>query len=128
MTNDDSDDSSSSKVVGSCLMARETKVIHSPPSLTSILDDDETIDQDELAMLKDLFKFRCTLRGDALVKFVFLMDSVNEKNESIEELESHLEDEKLRFNLLKQELKMKGAYLKVLCNKLKPLNLIRLKI
>ena len=105
MTNDDSDDSSSSKVVGSCLMARETKVIHSPPSLTSILDDDETIDQDELAMLKDFFKFKCTLRGDALVKFDFLMDSVNEKNESIEELESHLEDEKLRFNLLKQELK-----------------------
>ena len=104
-TNDLSKDSSSSKVVGSCLMARETKVIHSPPSLSSILDDNENDDQDEDAIIKSLFKVRCTLRGDALVKFDFLMDSLNERDESIEELESHIEDEKRRFNLLRQELK-----------------------
>ena len=104
-TDDDSDDSYPSKVVGSCLMEREAKVMQSPPSLTSILDDDETVDQDEHAILKGLFKVRCTLRGDALVKFDFLMDSLNERDESIEELESHVEDEKRRFNLLKQELK-----------------------
>ena len=33
------------------------------------------------------------------------MDSLNERDESIEELESHMEDEKRRFNLLRQELK-----------------------
>ena len=45
------------------------------------------------------------LRGDAVVKLDFLMDSLNERDESIEELESHIENEKRRFNLLRQELK-----------------------
>ncbi|KAK1667802.1 hypothetical protein QYE76_055961 [Lolium multiflorum] len=75
---DDSDDSPSSTIVGSCLMARETK---------------------------ELYKVRCTLRGEALVKFDFLMDSLKERDESIEELEYHLNDKKRRFNLLRQELK-----------------------
>ncbi|KAK1670539.1 hypothetical protein QYE76_058698 [Lolium multiflorum] len=105
MTCDDSDDSSSSTVVGSCLMAREAKVMESPPSLSSILDDDNTDNLDEDDVLKGLFKVRCTLRGDALVKFDFLMDSLNQRDESIEELESHIENEKRRFNLLRQELK-----------------------
>ncbi|KAK1558105.1 hypothetical protein QYE76_018194 [Lolium multiflorum] len=47
----------------------------------------------------------CTLRGEALVKFDFLMDSLKEKDESIEELEYHLNDKERRFNLLRQELK-----------------------
>ncbi|KAK1642256.1 hypothetical protein QYE76_060061 [Lolium multiflorum] len=76
----------------------------SPPSLSSILDD-ETVNQDEEAVLKGLFKVRCTLCGDALVKFDFLMDSLNERDESIEELEFLVKDEKRRFNLLRQELK-----------------------
>ncbi|KAK1677131.1 hypothetical protein QYE76_037979 [Lolium multiflorum] len=101
---DDPDDISPSTIVGSCLMAREAKVMESPPSLSSILDD-ETDNQDEVAMLKELFKARCTLRGDALVKFGYLMDSLKERNESIEELEYHMNDEKRRFNLLRQELK-----------------------
>ncbi|KAK1669182.1 hypothetical protein QYE76_057341 [Lolium multiflorum] len=50
-------------------------------------------------------KPRCTLRGEALVKFDFLMDSLKEKDESIEELEYHLNDKERRFNLLRQELK-----------------------
>ncbi|KAK1685960.1 hypothetical protein QYE76_046808, partial [Lolium multiflorum] len=47
----------------------------------------------------------CTLRGEALVKFDFLMDSLKEKDESIEELEYHLNEKERRFNLLRQELK-----------------------
>ncbi|KAK1650213.1 hypothetical protein QYE76_068018 [Lolium multiflorum] len=78
--------------------------MESPPSLSSVLDD-ETENQEELAMLKELYKVRCTVRGDALVKFDFLMDSLKEKDESIEELEYHLNDKERRFNLLRQELK-----------------------
>ncbi|KAK1631554.1 hypothetical protein QYE76_005869 [Lolium multiflorum] len=48
---------------------------------------------------------RCTLRGEALVKFDFLMDSLKEKDESIEELEYHLNEKERIFNLLRQELK-----------------------
>ncbi|KAK1682100.1 hypothetical protein QYE76_042948 [Lolium multiflorum] len=101
---DDSDDSPFSTTVGSCLMARETKVMESPPSLSSVLDD-ETENQEEMALLKELYKVRCTLRGEALVKFDFLMDSLKEKDESIEELEYHLNEKERRFNLLRQELK-----------------------
>ncbi|KAK1619964.1 hypothetical protein QYE76_025481 [Lolium multiflorum] len=64
---DDSDDSPSSPIIGSCLMARETKVMEPPPSLSSVLDD-ENEDQEELTMLKELYDVRCTLRGEALVK------------------------------------------------------------
>ncbi|KAK1646858.1 hypothetical protein QYE76_064663 [Lolium multiflorum] len=102
---DDSDDSSSSTTVGSCLMARETKVMEPPPSLSSVLDN-EAENQDELTVLKELYNVRCTLRGEALVKFDFLMDSLKEKDESIEELEYHLNDKERRFNLLRQELKI----------------------
>ncbi|KAK1698030.1 hypothetical protein QYE76_014727, partial [Lolium multiflorum] len=101
---DDSDDSSSSTTIGSCLMARETKVMESPPSLSSVLDD-EAENQKELNVLKELYNVRCTLRGEALVKFDFLMDSLKEKDESIEELEYHLNEKERRFNLLRQELK-----------------------
>ncbi|KAK1606085.1 hypothetical protein QYE76_029758 [Lolium multiflorum] len=101
---DDSDDSTSSTIVGSCLMARETKVMEPPPSLSSVLDD-EAENQEELIVLKELYNVRCTLRGEALVKFDFLMDSLKEKDESIEELEYHLNDKERRFNLLIQELK-----------------------
>jgi hypothetical protein len=36
-------------------MARETKVMESPPSLSSVLDD-ETENQEELVVLKELYK------------------------------------------------------------------------
>ncbi|KAK1698193.1 hypothetical protein QYE76_014890 [Lolium multiflorum] len=75
-----------------------------PPSLSSVLDN-EAENQDELTVLKELYNVRCTLRGEALVKFDFLMDSLKEKDESIEELEYHLNDKERRFNLLRQELK-----------------------
>ncbi|KAK1619399.1 hypothetical protein QYE76_024916 [Lolium multiflorum] len=101
---DDSDDSPSSPIIGSCLMARETKVMEPPPSLSSVLDD-ENEDLEELIVLKELYDVRCTLRGEALVKFDFLMDSLKEKDESIEELEYQLNEKERRFNLLRQELK-----------------------
>ncbi|KAK1685797.1 hypothetical protein QYE76_046645 [Lolium multiflorum] len=101
---DDSDDSTSSTTIGSCLMARETKVMEPPPSLSSVLDD-ENENLDELIVLKELYDVRCTLRGEALVKFDFLMDSLKEKDESIEELEYQLNEKERRFNLLRQELK-----------------------
>ncbi|KAK1628292.1 hypothetical protein QYE76_002607 [Lolium multiflorum] len=75
-----------------------------PPSLSSVLDN-EAENQEELTVLKELYNVRCTLRGEALVKFDFLMDSLKEKDESIEELEYHLNDKERRFNLLRQELK-----------------------
>ncbi|KAK1679423.1 hypothetical protein QYE76_040271 [Lolium multiflorum] len=78
--------------------------MESPPCLSSVLDD-ETENQEEMAMLKELYKVRCTLHGEALVKFDYLMDSLKERDESIEELDYHLNDEKRRFNLLRQELK-----------------------
>jgi hypothetical protein len=85
-------------------MARETKVMEPPPSLSSVLDD-ENENQEELIVLKELYDVRCTLRGEALVKFDFLMDSLKEKDESIEELEYQLNEKERRFNLLRQELK-----------------------
>ncbi|KAK1594663.1 hypothetical protein QYE76_008235 [Lolium multiflorum] len=103
-TQDDDSDDSPSTIVGSCLMERETKVMEPPPSLSSVIDD-ENENQEELIVLKELYDVRCTLRGEALVKFDFLMDSIKEKDESIEELEYHLNEKERRFNLLRQELK-----------------------
>ena len=97
--------SSSSSGMHICLMARGSKVSPTLNPNTSSNDESDDDEQDEDAMLKGLFKVRCTLRGDALVKFDFLMDSLNDREESIVEMESHMEDEKRRFNLLVQELK-----------------------
>ncbi|KAK1594665.1 hypothetical protein QYE76_008237 [Lolium multiflorum] len=64
-----------------------------------------TLPLQSLALVLWKGKPRCTLRGEALVKFDFLMDSIKEKDESIEELEYHLNEKERRFNLLRQELK-----------------------
>ncbi|KAK1620146.1 hypothetical protein QYE76_025663 [Lolium multiflorum] len=85
-----------------CLMAKGPKVT---PTLNPNTSSNDESDDDDVAMLKELFDVRCTLRGDALVKFDYLMDTLKEKDESIEELEYHMNDEKRRFNLLRQELK-----------------------
>ncbi|KAK1684210.1 hypothetical protein QYE76_045058 [Lolium multiflorum] len=89
---DYSTESSTPNDIGSSFMARTTY-------------DDDSMTFLSLALVLWQGKQRCTLRGDALVKFDFLMDSLNERNESIEELEYHMNDEKRRFNLLRQELK-----------------------
>jgi chromosome segregation ATPase len=56
------------------------------------------------ALLARLYKVMCSLHGDARVQFEYLMDTVASCNESIEDLNTHLEDGKRRFNLLEQEL------------------------
>ena len=82
-----------------CLMAKGPKV--TPTLNPNTFSNDESGDeQDEDVILKGLYNIRCTLCGDALVKFDSLMDSLNERDESIEELEYHIENEKRRFNLL----------------------------
>ncbi|KAK1679409.1 hypothetical protein QYE76_040257 [Lolium multiflorum] len=93
-TYDYSKDYSTENDVGSSFMARMTQDDDSDDSLPSTIVG---------SCLKE--KPRCTLRGEALVKFDFLMDSLKEKDESIEELEYHLNDKERRFNLLRQELK-----------------------
>ncbi|KAK1642413.1 hypothetical protein QYE76_060218 [Lolium multiflorum] len=103
MNEDSKTSSSSSSDMHMCLMAKGPKVTPTLDPNTSSNDDSD--DDDENSMLKELFYVRCTLRGDALVKFDYLMDSLKERNESIEELESHIENEERGFNLLRQELK-----------------------
>ena len=102
MNEDSRISSSSSSGMHMCLMANGPKV---SPTLNPNTSHNDESDDDENAVLKGLFKVRCTLRGDALVKFDFLMDSLNDREESIVEMESHMKDEKRRFNLLRQELK-----------------------
>ncbi|KAK1684568.1 hypothetical protein QYE76_045416 [Lolium multiflorum] len=84
-TYDYSKDYSTENDVGSSFMARMTQDDDSDDSLPS------------------------TIVGSCLMaretKFDFLMDSLKEKDESIEELEYHLNDKERRFNLLRQELK-----------------------
>lgn len=109
MNGDSQTSSFSSSDLHMRLMAKGPKVTPTLNPNTSPNDESSDDEQDEDAILKGLYNVRCTLRGDALVKFDFLMDSLNERDESIEELESHIENEKRRFNLLRQELKMKGA-------------------
>jgi hypothetical protein len=71
-------------------MARGANVL-SPPSLSN-----------------SLFKANCSLRGDALSKFDFLMDTVASRDESIEDLTSHIENEEHRLSSLSNETRALG--------------------
>ncbi|KAK1617744.1 hypothetical protein QYE76_023261, partial [Lolium multiflorum] len=95
-TYDYSKDYSTENDVGSSFMQAEQLKMMTPMTLPHL---------QSLALVLWQEKPRCTLRGEALVKFDFLMDSLKEKDESIEELEYHLNDKERRFNLLRQELK-----------------------
>jgi hypothetical protein len=81
------------------LMAKEAKVIL--PSQPSCPIND---DMDEEAILATLYKTMCSLRGDARAHFEYLMDTIAQRNESLDEARSHVEDGEQRFNLLAQEL------------------------
>jgi hypothetical protein len=59
---------------------------------------------DEETILATLYKTMCSLRGDARDRFEYLMDTIAQRNESLEEARSHVEDGERRFNLLVQEL------------------------
>ena len=89
-----------------CLMAKGSKVTPTLITNTSSNDDsDDDNDEETDETIAGLYKVRCSLRGDALAKFDFLMKTVASRDETIEGLESHIENEKRRFNLLRQELK-----------------------
>ena len=104
-----------------CLMAKGEMVI---PNLTPLLPnpiicqltplDDDDIDDEEEALLIDMHTFMSTLKGKARARFQFLMDTIVERNESIEELEHLITEERGRVHLLEQELteeKIKSASL-----------------
>jgi hypothetical protein len=55
---------------------------------------------DEETILATLYKTMCSLRGDAHDHFEYLMDTIAQRNESLEEARSHVEDGERRFNLL----------------------------
>jgi hypothetical protein len=59
---------------------------------------------DEVALLAKLYKVMCSLHGEARAQFEYLMDTVAQRNETIDELNTHIEDGVRRYNLLKQEL------------------------
>jgi hypothetical protein len=80
---------------------RGAKVM-SPPSLSNILDDNAYVEEEYIII--GLFKVKCSVHGDALAKFDFLMETVASREATIEELTSHIENEKRRLNILKQEL------------------------
>jgi hypothetical protein len=82
-----------------CLMAKKAKVIH---TLQSSCPTDDDMDED--AILATLYKTMCYLCGDARAHFEYLMGTIAQRNESLDEARSHLEDGERRFNLLAQEL------------------------
>ena len=105
-----------------CLMAKGEMVNPNPllslpnpiMSQLTLHDDDDDIDDEEEALLIDMHRFMSTLKGKALAKFQFLMDTIVDRNETIEELELLINEEKERVHLLEQELteeKIKNASL-----------------
>jgi hypothetical protein len=92
-------ESSTKNTPHKCLMAKEAKVILSSQPSCPINDD-----MDEETILATLYKTMCSLRGDARAHFEYLMDTIAQRNESLEEARSHVEDRERRFNLLAQEL------------------------
>jgi prefoldin subunit 5 len=80
-------------------MAKEAKVISTPQSSCPLNDY-----MDEDTIIAILYKTICSLRGDAHAHFEYLMDTIAQCNESLNEARSHVEDGKQRFNLLAQEL------------------------
>ena len=83
-----------------CLMAMGAKVTSSSTPSSAMNNDD----LDEDALLAKLYKVMCSLRGEARAQFEYLMDTVAQRNETIKELNTHIEDGVQRYNLLRQEL------------------------
>ena len=92
-----------------CLMAKGDMVNTNSPHSTLIMphvvacNNDDSDDEEE-ALLIEMHKFMSSLKGKALAKFQFLMDTIVERNETIEELENLITEDKRRFQLLEQEL------------------------
>jgi hypothetical protein len=105
--------SSSSFGSDKCLMAREENVIystHTPiisPSHHKLKNIDMLInDDDEVTTHAKLMKFCASTRGASRSMFKYLMDLIYEKVEAIIELNTLLEEEDWKSNLLEQELKI----------------------
>ena len=120
----------SNKVSHKSFMAKGPKVI-SPPSLTSILDDEKSEndndDVDEHVLLAKLYKTMISLRGKARKQFEYLMDTVASRNESIDELTSQVEDGRRRYFLLKDELTEERDHSATLAKQIESCELDRIK-
>src|SRR4051812_29914609 len=99
------------KITDSCLMARSSKVFVTPPSLSSVLDDiesdhDSDSDSDEFCeeYIKEMYAIMKSLPPIAHARVKQLMELVSSRDEAIDNLESHIDDEKQIFNLLEQDL------------------------
>src|SRR5664279_3304339 len=97
----------SSSKVHMCLVARGSKV--TPTLNPNISRNDESDDDEEEIddnFMHELGMVYASLHGNtnARAKFEFLMDTIVENNETIKDLKSLVNEGKLRFNLLKQDL------------------------
>jgi hypothetical protein len=99
------DGPSSSPQVHMCLMASGSKVTPTLYLNTSPYDESDDDDDNE-AFLHEMGIIYASLHGnnDAHAKFKHLMETLFEHKETIKELNSLVNEEKWRFNLLKQEL------------------------
>jgi hypothetical protein len=59
---------------------------------------------DEDTIVATLYKTMCSVRGDAHAHFEYLMDTIAQCNECLDEARSHIEDGERRFNFLAQEI------------------------
>jgi hypothetical protein len=95
-----------------CLMAKGPKVKSSPQvsdftpfSFANINSlDSNVINDDDDDVFKKLTKFGASLHGDARSKFIYLMELIYEKKDLIEQIETHIENEDSRVDLLEQQL------------------------
>jgi hypothetical protein len=93
-----------------CLMARESKVSPTLTSKTSSNDDDNDDDNDNdneyNNLLCDMGLVYASLceNKEARASLEHSMETMNGYKETIGELESYIENSRMRFNLLKQEL------------------------
>jgi hypothetical protein len=93
-----------------CLMARESKVSPTLTTNTSSNDDDNDDDNDNHNeynnLLRDMGLVYASLCGnkEARASLEHSMETMNGYKETIGELESYIENSRMRFNLLKQEL------------------------
>jgi predicted nucleic acid-binding Zn-ribbon protein len=72
-----------------------------------VMDDDDNDNGEEYkALLHEMGLVYASLRGnkEARASLEHSMENMNKYKETIEELESHIENGRKRFNLLKQEL------------------------
>src|SRR5664279_3434279 len=97
----------SSSKVHMCLVARGSKV--TPTLNPNISRNDESDDDEEEIddnFMHELGMVYASLHGNtnARAKFEFLMDTIVENKETIKDLKSLVNEGKLRFNLLKQDL------------------------